>query len=47
LRALLQAGIDSGTAVEVDEAFWREREAALATRRQAVAKLRKSGMVRA
>lgn len=31
LRALLQAGIDSGEPIAVDEAFWREREAALAT----------------
>ena len=31
LRALLQAGIDSGEPLDVDDAFWREREAALAT----------------
>jgi antitoxin ParD1/3/4 len=32
LRALLQTGIDSGPPLEVDDAFWREREAALAFR---------------
>jgi antitoxin ParD1/3/4 len=31
LRALLQAGIDSGEPIAVDDAFWREREATLAT----------------
>ena len=31
LRALLQAGLDSGEPLEVDDAFWQEREAALAT----------------
>ncbi|HEV7401515.1 MAG TPA: hypothetical protein VGO11_01265 [Chthoniobacteraceae bacterium] len=31
LRGLLQAGIDSGEPLTVDDAFWRQREAALDT----------------
>jgi antitoxin ParD1/3/4 len=32
LRGLLQAGLESGEPLEIDDAFWREREATLATK---------------